>query len=146
MLHDLLHRPLDEHALRHPLSTSGKREVTTHSLKPIQRWWFEHLKAGYILRTKLEDGQFRAEWPEKILKSALHSDLLQFLGDHNPGRQRSTQTELGIFLKRFAPVEHRRFLVNDKQQWVWVLPPLEECRARWLKACGWADDYNWNND
>ena len=47
-LHDLLAHQLDEHALRHPVNTPGKRDVTTHSLKPVQRWWLERLKQGCL--------------------------------------------------------------------------------------------------
>jgi hypothetical protein len=139
MLHDLLAHPLDEHALRHPPSSKGKREVMLQSLKPIERWWVEMLFKG-----RMED-----DWPEDIQKAQLHQDYLNFLERHRHDNRtrRATETELGMFLKKFTPMrEQRRLPVAGKASPVafWSLPSLEECRAFWAKACEWPEDYDWD--
>ena len=139
MLHDLLDHPVDEHALRHPLHTPGKRDVTAHSLKPIQRWWFECLRIGAI-------GADDDVWPTKTQKAALHFDFMGFLERHHErwGRK-ATETELGTFLQPYI-VQQTREMVQGKRQRFCELRPLAECRAIWVKACGWAADYEWDED
>ena len=139
VLHDLLAHAIDEHALRHPPSTKGKREVMAQSLKPIEHWWYEKLLTGVLL-TENEG------WPSHISKAALHYNYLEFLERHHTTRaQRSTQTELGRFLKKFAPMvdTQRLVLAGGKQEYVWFLPLLENCRRQWVQACGWSEDFSW---
>ena len=80
-------------------------------------------------------------WPTSISKAALHEDYLMFLDKHRETRtRRSTETELGIFLKRVTPMETQRRLPGakvDKTEWFWNLPSVEECRAFWAKSSGW---------
>lgn len=142
MLHDLLAHPIDEHALRHPPNTKGKRAVMAQSLKPIEHWWFEKLITGVLLTE--DEG-----WPSQVPKAALHHNYLEFLNNHHTTRaQRSTQTELGRFLKKFVPmVETQRLvLAEGSQQYVWCLPLLENCRRDWVKECGWSEDFSWDED
>ena len=137
-LYDLLAHPIDEHALRHPLSTPGKRDVTALSLKPVQHWWLERLHMG-----NFADGE--AEWPEKMLKAAALEDYLLFLDKHHrDGRtRRATETELGTFLQPYG--WSYRCMTDGKRDVWWKLRPLAECRAIWAKACGWTD-YTWDAD
>lgn len=142
MLHDLFAHPIDEHALRHPPSTEAKREVMTQSLKPIERWWYEKL-----LRGALMDG----DWPASISKDVLHEDYLLSLDRHRDTRtRRSTETELGMFLKRYTPMRQQRRLPRagtpSDAQYFWDLPSLGECRAFWAKACGWPQDFDWDEE
>ena len=161
MLFDLLAHPVDEHALRHPLSTKGKREVMLQSLKPIQRWWYEKLLNGSLSPTPLmetgldENDQVTrtavAPWPASIQKATLHQDYLGFLDKHRDTRtRRATETELGMFLKKYTPMSEQRRLPSmgkgSRSQYVWILPTAEECRAFWVKACGWSEDFEWDTD
>jgi len=157
MLHDLLAHKVDEHALRHPLSTKGKRDITALSLKPTERWWFEKLVSGSLLPrdqegdTKTDDHGYlvpaHERWPTHVLKSALHDNYLKF-GDHlrDSRSRRSTQTELGMFLKTHTPMREQRQLpvVAHKVHYLWEIPSLEECRAFWAKKSGWDDDVDWS--
>jgi hypothetical protein len=138
MLHDLLRHAIDDHALRHPIITEGKRDVMAHSLKPIQRWWFEKLSIGVI--GTVED------WRTDILKLEVHADYLQFLDQHHRSdrARRATETELGTFLKPYG--DTKRASVAGKRELFWVLKPLAECRAIWVKACNWPDGYTWEAD
>jgi hypothetical protein len=135
MLSDLLARPIDEHALRHPPSTSAKRSVMVQSLKPIERWWFEKLKEGAP-----------DDWPEKITKADLHNDYLQFLDKHRcDGRtRRASETELGQFLRKHVPnLTEQRSLVAGHRERFWGIPSLDACRAAWVATCHWPEDYDW---
>lgn len=148
MLHDLLAHDIDEHALRHPPSTKGKREVMAQSLRPIERWWHEKLLTGVMLGPRPGAQDDDAEWPEMVDKAALHDDYLMFLDRHRDTRtRRSTQTELGMFLAKFTPMRSERRLpgVGSRgRAYAWDLPSLVECRTFWASACGWPEDYDWD--
>jgi phage/plasmid-associated DNA primase len=156
MLHDLLAHQVDEYALRHPPSTKGKREVMAQSLKPIERWWFEKLLNGSLsLLVTADDGDGHTTsevidgWPNKVDKAAMHNDYLLFLDKLRETRtRRSTETELGVFLKRFTPrVTQGRLPGSDsKRHYWWALPTLLECRTFWVKACGWPEDFDWDEE
>ena len=116
------------------------------SLKPVERWWFERLKAGYI-SYYIENKKGRTyyeEWPTGIRKSVLHDNYLEFLERHHgDGRtRRATETEVGQFLHRYG--QSQRVLFDGKQRGAWKFDSLGRCRAIWVKACGWPDDYNWD--
>ena len=142
MLHDLLQHKIDESALRHPPSTTGKQEVMLQSLKPIERWWFEKLATGAMsFTTQDAAGGFVTvdEWPSSIAKAALHEDYHAFLDKLRETRnRRSTETELGMFLSKLAKAISGRG--------VWTLKPLEDCRRYWVEECGWPKDYRWPED
>ena len=152
MLHDLLAHTVDEHALRHPPTTRAKREVMTQSLKPIERWWYEKLLSGSLAFNTMEkDGDIKCVegWPTSIDKVALHEDYLAFLDKHHrDGRtRRSTQTELGMFLAKYTRLyEQRRLVGMSGAQYVWNIPSLLECRAFWANACGWPEDFDWDDE
>jgi hypothetical protein len=158
MLHDLLAHGIDEHALRHPPSTEAKRHVMLESLKPIERWWFEKLLKGALdLTIEKTDSQGRSNiehidcWVSHVPKDALHDNYLQFLDKHRDSRtRRSTETELGMFLKKYTPVGGQRRLPgtgqSEQRQRVWDLPPLDECRLFWVKKCNWPEDFEWDGE
>lgn len=138
MLHDLLEWKIDDKALRMPLSTAAKSDISTQSLKQIEHWWLEILETGTIENDT---------WPLQILKKDLHRHYLEFLERHHrvSRERRSTETELGVFLRRFTPTT-QQMSVNGKVERVVHIPPLEECRAAWLKAFHWPEDYQWDKD
>jgi hypothetical protein len=141
MLHDLLNFTVDEPLLRHPPSTKAKRDVMTQSLKPIERWWYEKLQEGAMSYTTTEGSgvEYHEDWPEGIPKEQLHQDYLTFLDKHREQRaRRSTETELGMFLSKYAGARSSRG--------VWHLQPLDVCRQKWAELCEWGPDYKWDDD
>lgn len=162
MLHELLAHKIDEHALRHPPSTKGKREVMTQSLKPIERWWFELLLRGAVPRTVYGQDSSGGptekviyEWPTTIEKEKLHDNYMQFLDRHRaPSRGlRATETELGMFLSSYTPLRKRRGTTNTlegtrapERSYFWDLPSLLECRAFWAAKCKWPEDFEWDEE
>jgi len=152
MLFDLLAYRVDDHALRHPPSTKAKREIMMQSLKPIERWWFEHLADGSLnvqVVTSDDKTNLLSAWGRSVPKGALHSDYLNFLDRHRETRaRRSTETELGMFLAKYTPLHSQRRLpetgTKAKRGWVWDIPSLEECRELWARVCGYPEDFRWD--
>jgi hypothetical protein len=141
MLNDLLVHEIDESALRHPPTTKGKEDVMLQSLKPIERWWFEKLLEGAMSYTIADNNtvMHHEDWPSTIQKTQLHEDYLAFLDKYREHRaRRSTETELGMFLSKYAGARSLRG--------VWELKPLEDCRGLWVGACGWGEKYRWPED
>lgn len=136
MLFDLLDYPVNEKMLRTPLVTDAKSDVTSHSLKNIEHWWLELLESGNI------EGN---NWPDVMSKNDLHRNYIEFLDRHHKTskERRSTETEMGMFLKKFTPVI-QQISVNGKRERVVQIPMLAECRERWLKAFNWPENYPWD--
>jgi hypothetical protein len=158
MLHDLLAHNIDEHALRHPPNTKAKRQVMLESLKPIERWWFEKLLKGTLdltIPSKDDDGKTITVpidgWELSVPKDALHDSYLNFLDKHRDSRtRRSTETELGMFLKKYTPIGAQRRLPgtgqSEQRQRFWDLPSLDECREFWVEKCSWTEDFDWDEE
>lgn len=138
MLHDLLAFQVDGKMLRSPLVTEAKSDITAQSLKHIEHWWLELLESGTI-----QD----STWPSSITKRDLHANYIAFLERHhnNSRERRSTETEMGMFLRRFTPLT-QQMTVNGKVERVIYVPSLAECRATWVDAFHWPVDYAWDKD
>ncbi len=139
MLADMLAYPIRDRDLRKPLVTGAKTHVTTQSLKPIEHWWYEALQRGVI---KDDD------WPTEIRKAELHASYLDFLDRvHKNGRERrSTETEMGMFLRKFSPLSATRFTVSRRQERFMLLPSLKECREAWIRMFHWAENHEWDTE
>jgi hypothetical protein len=136
MLYDLLEWNIDIDLLTLPQTAAGD-EQKQYAADPLSRWWFERLRAGSLMV-----GQ---GWPPNVLSGALHGEYLDFVnrhypGDHNP---RSTQSQLGKFLAKYAPGNRQRKLVEDTQTMFRSMPSLEECRDIWKKAAHLSEDFEW---
>jgi hypothetical protein len=139
MLYELLHYQINESLLRHPLSTEAKRDITTRSLTPIERWWNDKLHDGRLLGNNT-NGQ--GEWPEEILKAELHFDYMEFLEKYAPTdrARRATEIELGKFLKKHVNgIDTVRREPGGPR--AWALPALKMCQVEWCKVLGWPLDY-----
>lgn len=135
MLYDLLEWKVDHNILRQPASSVAKSRVSVRSMKDIEQWWHDVLCQG-----ELVDGQ----WVDKMTRKDLHDLYLEYLDRHKrPMRDsRSTQTEMGMFLRKFSPIT-QELRINGSRERVMIIPPLEECRARWCQEFGWPADYDW---
>jgi len=137
-LYDLLEHKVDHYALRHPLQTEAKRDISTHSLTAAERWWLEKLHTG-----SLDNGL----WPERIMKAALHADYIQFLDIHHKGREkRSTETELGTFLNKKMGIRSQQRMIGGVRNMYVDLPSLAVCRELWLKNHAGYNEYKWGED
>jgi len=138
MLAELLEHEIDDDMLRIPYNTDAKASVAIHTLKPVEHWWFSLLQRGAIINE---------EWPYTMVKRNLHDNYMAFLDRYHPhNRERkSTEMELGWFLKRHAPITQQKTL-NGKSERVVTIPPLDVCRLEWLKSVGWRLTYTWKVD
>jgi hypothetical protein len=139
MLHELLTWTVDESMLRHPLSTDAKRDITTRSLTPVERWWNDKLQDGRLLGNNANG---KGEWPDEVTKAELHFDYMEFLEKFAPTdrARRATEIELGKFLKKYVGgIDTVRREQGGPR--AWSLPSLEHCRIEWCKILGWPVDY-----
>jgi hypothetical protein len=138
MLADLLAWPVDEAMLRQPIMTAAKSQIAVQSMKPTEHWWLELLERGSIVDET---------WPSSITKKALHGNYLAFLDQHHKQSRdrRATETELGMFLRKYTPVD-QKLVVNGVRERVVVLPTLAECRAAFIAGLGWPADHPWDNE
>jgi hypothetical protein len=138
MLYELMEYTIDERMLRQPIMTAAKSAIAVHSMKPIEHWWLEVLESGIITENT---------WPETIAKRTLHTLYLDFLEKHHRSNRdrRATETEMGMFLKRFSPIT-QQMMVNGTRERYLMLPSLEECRARWVAEFNWPADYQWDRE
>ena len=137
LLDELLSINVNQSMLRIPLMNAAKAQVAINTMKPIERWWLELLERGTI-----GDG----EWPDKILKQDLHRSYINFLDYHyrHSREARSTETELGFFLRKFTPAQQQRLRRDGRIERVVFLPCLAECRETWITALGWRPNYPWD--
>lgn len=138
MLYDLMEYDVNERLLRSPLLTDAKSEIAAQSMKPIEHWWLEKLESGTIVYDT---------WPAMIPKHDLHADYLTFLDLHHKTsrERRSTETEMGMFLRKFTPLT-QQLTVNGKVERMLHIPSLAECRATWARTFNWAPGYVWDKD
>lgn len=138
MLDELMAYVVDDAMLRHPLSTSAKRDITTRSLAPIERWWHDKLHQGRMLN---------APWPTEVQKAEVHADYLDFINLYAPTERtrRATEIELGKFLhKHVEGIDAVRHGAGGIR--AWIFPSLLQCRLSWCKSLGWPDDYFGDDD
>lgn len=133
--------------------TEDLREQKELSADVEESWWLEKLHQGHLVCETAaglsEHGQTVTlkAWPEagSVAKDAVHDDYLQFLDRHHRGSRarRSTETELGRFLKKRTPLSDQRTMIHGERLRVWDVPSLAECRAAWITACGWPKEFKW---
>lgn len=147
LLHELLALDLSSVNLRAIPSTTALHEQKIASLQPIDSWWCDRLRAGAILR--------RAEgWPDTIPCADLHADFLAH-AEKTGVRRRSTETALGIRLRKLVPGLYRKEaswteptdhfdaagvrIVVTKRGYRYHLPDLAACRAAFEAEFGPVD-------
>jgi hypothetical protein len=137
MLAELLEHEIDDRMLRTPLSNEAKAQVAVLSMKAIEHWWYELLSRGTVV-----DGI----WPDQILKRDLHASYMAFLDHHHKQsrERRATETELGMFLKKYTPVTQQQMTYEGKVERMLHVPALEICRATWVESVGWRHDHQWD--
>ena len=139
MLWDLQHHDLSTANVRNAPVTAALRDQQILSMDPHIRWWFDKLREGRLLAD--HEG-----WETVIPCASLHGDHveeLQRLGE----RRRSSETTLGILLKRLLPDgwpkhDQRRVpsysvppAVATRREYIWRFPDLMTCRRHFESLC-----------
>ena len=131
LLHDLLGFDLLTVNLRQIPRTAALLEQKFNSLDPIEAWWLECLEAGTPTRSL-------SHWPELVSAQALYADYI-VSAEQTGVYRRSTQTQLGMKLRKLLPAVERVRRTADLgegRSWHYQLPPLEVCRKHFEREVG----------
>jgi hypothetical protein len=142
LLHDMLSWNSDINLRKIP-DTKPLAEQKMFSFGYEEKWWYEKLCEGVLLSLEEADDFESFAWPPKIRYSDLHADYLEFTDKHfkNQRNPKSTQNQLGNFLKKFAPGQKQREMFRGKREIFRSMPTLEECREIWVLETGIQIDY-----
>jgi hypothetical protein len=125
LLHFFLNFDLDSVDLHRVLQTPALAEQKLEGLETEERWWFECLNAGAVLRN--------SPWPSVIAREEFIDAYIGWAERHNVKR-RAVATQLGKMLRRFVPgVKSTRSHYGPRG---YRLPSLEVCRDAFCTALG----------
>jgi hypothetical protein len=112
--------------------TTGLLEQKIASLEPFEQWWLDCLTEGHIAAS-----DFGQEWPEAIECERLRAAFGRYLKDRNIRTRAPDSRTVGrTLVKLLGDVKKNRGPKGEGQPWRYVLPDLEEARARWEKFIG----------
>ena len=128
MLHDLLEWKMDVN-LRIVPNTETLSEQKIETLDYLQTWWFEKLRTGNL---------YEGDWPEKIPADSLHENYIEQTDIHYrvQRKRKATQTELGLFLRKYAPNKKQQEMFDGIKTYYRYFPSLEACRGIWTEITG----------
>jgi hypothetical protein len=150
LLHHLLNFDLDTVDIGAIPVTDGLLDQKLESLGAIERWWLTTLREGTL------PGGCGAENTCPV--KALYQRYLDHAAMTHLRNQRAIETQFGITLRKLVPISTvgkprlRRYKDSyythqdglEKTGYVYTMPPLSECRARFEALMGhkidWQDD------
>ena len=145
LLHHLTHLDIGSFNLRALPRTAALAETKVNSMNSMERFWFDCLQRG----SNHPAGEWRAEVECDKLHE-LYSERAASAGT----RYRGMQIELGRTLKKLVPslAKRRRSAGTVSQAaaarpYVWVFPPLHECRSLMAAAMNCDEaDLTWDDE
>ena len=147
LLYLLLNRDISEFDVRSVPQTAALHDQKMLSLDPEEEWWHQKLMEGSVL-----DG---FGWRDEIIKDNLWFDYCEYMRALGVNR-RTNKTAWGKFMSRICPstLHTNQKMVNvevpDKQgyvqmvkrrKYIYVFPPLDECRAHWSRLFGAGEEW-----
>lgn len=154
MLHELLQRDISSFNIRQASQTTALIDQKLLSMDPADRWWFAILIKGIlpVQNPRLDPGRTQFEEWDKIPIDHLHSDYVANLRQTNTSC-RSSQTELGMRLKRLLPagfpkrgaVTDRDYGGRTRRVTIYHFPPLETCRSQFERLAG-LEGFDWQGE
>jgi DNA primase catalytic core len=140
LLADLLSFDLASVELRQIPKTDALLEQKIRSLPSVESWWFGRLNSGSTTAKA-------STWLEEVPKATLVDDYIE-TSERIGVRRKAAETELALKLAKMIPGlrEQRKFIDfssgDTRRAWVWLMPPLPECRAAFEAALqqhvGWS--------
>lgn len=126
MLYELMHHDYSDVNLRQIPYTKGLEEMKVHSMTPIQSFWYDVLKRGYLLDVSDEP------WPEWVAVSDLYAEYRAY-SSHGLKYTKGGITQFGMEIRKLMPKFNtsKRRKPNDltkKQHKGYELPSLHKCR------------------
>lgn len=133
LLHFLKNWDLTKAEINRAPVTAALLDQKHASLEPLQQWWLDCLSGGFIV-----GGDFGAEWPARIGTDRFRSAFRRYITERNVRARIDGDTVLGKALKKIAPGMNKTKERTGPHEtiYVYVLPPLAECRAAWENYIG----------
>ncbi|MBJ7543303.1 hypothetical protein JDN41_07015 [Rhodomicrobium udaipurense] len=147
LLYDLLHFDLSQINIREAPKTAALLEQKIEHFDSVTTWIYDRLWSGAPTRK-------HSHWPPQVRCSEMHEDYLAS-ADTTGQKRKKVETELGMRLAKLIPnIERRRSSIRTAEgparPWVYMLPPLEDCRSAFEEGLGqpvpWPpidDDEDW---
>jgi hypothetical protein len=132
MLHELLARPVTRN-LKEPPKTKARVMLKIESLDRAYAWWFDRLWQGAALRGD-------AGWKTHVPKQSFADAFAEFVGD---SRRRATDTAAGMFIKKIVPSVGEGRGARPRQERLWIMPSLAECRESFERIALNGDEVEW---
>lgn len=145
LMHDLITEDISNFKTRAMPQNNNNLDLKIMSSGSVTKWWYQILRDAE-LRWNVDPSQLdskKSDWPDFIPKAALHGRYLNWCNDqkiHHP----EIPSEFGKQLTKLIPsLSVGQRTVVKPQTWVYLLPPLEECRKRFEKEAK-IEGYNWD--
>ena len=148
LLYKLLHHVESVVDLWKVPKTAALEDQKVHSMKPVEKFWFDCLKAGSQIAGRwdhrVQEFIFdNIEWEEKVHASALYEAYITRSKQAGMTR-RAMEMELADALKKMVPQAiHGKFTPGGETRQVrgWKFPTLAECREAFDRYMNWT--YSW---
>ena len=150
LLHFLMNLDLSEFEVRRVPQTEALREQKLLSMTPETHWFYDKLMEGRLMSNTME-------WQTKVAKDLLYEDYVRDMNIQGRRSYLLSKVTFGKFLSRVLPKgyplsrqdnmlfpaanDHGMELVVTKRCYIYVLPPLADCRDYWDKHMG--GPYDW---
>lgn len=128
--------------------TAGLGDQIVHSMKPVEKFWFNCLKVGSQIgeRTIKHEAAYYPDrgWETSLRAAELYDSYVRRSQQAGVPR-RAMEMELADALKKMVPgASHGRIYANGVQDRGWQFPPLQECRTAFDLYMKWT--YKWEKD
>ncbi len=138
-LYDLLNQDLQNFEVRKVPQTEALRQQKVRSMEPQEKWWYDILMDGRLMDA-------HSSWEGIVQCSLLHEAYVQHVGKTGISH-RSSQTELGMFLKKILPItfpkkfnkwieivtgydDHNKPIRVRRKPWFYRFPDIGTCRKK----------------
>ncbi len=139
LLYMLQHYELKGKNLRVFPQTEALLENKMLTMGKFEKYWLGKLIKWYLSDYAKEEG-----WCRTVKRETLHRDYQYFVQDLGQTRK-STETELGMGLKRLVPgLRGMERTVDGKQELIWEIPDLDTCRKAFEEVLKYP--YPWDSE
>lgn len=122
LLHYLLHYDLTDIDLRKFPRTEALFEQQIFTMGIEEKFWIDRLKNGELV-------EYSGRWAEKVKCSTLFDQYIRFATKAGVARKQM-EVGFGMYLRKLCPgIKRERFRIEGKRIYMFVIPPLEKCRA-----------------
>lgn len=139
MLFDLLNRDLGNWHPRQIVRTAALAEQQAESLSALDAWWEDLLHDGHLpagdSTGQVISGDYQARKSEGYLTDnskktwfEKRKGLYERARTSSPELKKATEAAIGRYLRKRGCV--RKWVLRQRG---WQFPPLDQCRAEWLK-------------